>query len=57
MGFAGYPNETSNKLNEISKWNVWDILELDKNKINRYNRAEEWKLINLEWFIKRWICN
>ncbi len=51
-GFAGYPNESINFLDDINNWRIWDIFPWAKDNFDRLNRNEKWKLINIEWFLR-----
>ena len=50
-GFAGFPNETIEFLGEVDKWNVWDLLTLEKD-FEELSREKAWKYINIEWFLR-----
>ena len=56
IGFAGFPNETKTFLGDKSSWYIWEYLGWG-NYINEdLNLSEEWKIINLEWFL-RIVCD
>lgn len=50
-GFAGFPNETHEYLGNYNDWQIWDILNYKKN-VSELARADAWKFINLEWFLR-----
>ena len=52
IGFAGFPNETKKYLGKAKNWMVWDFLNWDHSSIDQFNIAEEWKVINIEWFLR-----
>ena len=52
MGFAGYPNETINKLGKLSDWHGWDYFGWAKDEFPNLNISESWKIINIEWFLR-----
>lgn len=52
IGFAGFPNETKNLLGKKNDWNIWNYLNWNKNINQELTISEEWKLINLEWFLR-----
>ena len=53
IGFAGFPNETKKFLGDSKNWLVWDHLSWQNSKLKKMNLAEEWKIINLEWFLRK----
>ena len=56
IGFAGFPNETQAFLGDKKGWKIWEYLDW-VNYINEdLSLAEEWKIINLEWFL-RIVCD
>ena len=52
IGFAGFPNETKAYLGDKKNWRIWEFLGW-KDYINfNLDQSEEWKIINLEWFLR-----
>ena len=52
IGFAGFPNETKAYLGDKKNWRIWEFLGW-KDYVNfDLNQSEEWKIINLEWFVR-----
>lgn len=52
IGFAGFPNETKNILGNRKEWNIWNYLNWSNYINQELTISEEWKLINLEWFLR-----
>ena len=52
IGFAGFPNETKCFLGDKENWNIWEYLDWGNYKNENFSLAEEWKIINLEWFLR-----
>lgn len=57
LGFAGYPNECSKFLPKMNKWYVFDLLEINYEEEKIFSRDELWKLINVEFFLRKVIYN
>ncbi len=55
-GFSGYPNHLKKKLTHSNFKYVKDFLEV-KNIKGRITKSLEWKLINLEIFLEKYIKN
>lgn len=54
IGFAGYPNESVSALGNIEGWSVWNYFPEIYDHYSSMNRSEEWKIINIEWFLRQW---
>ena len=54
QGFSGFPNESIKYIGNISDFIAIDYLSIDPEKINIQNlsREEEWKMINIEYFLR-----
>lgn len=52
IGFAGFPNETKAYLGDRNNWRVWEFLDWKEFMNFDFDQAEEWKIINLEWFLR-----
>ena len=53
MGFSGFPNESMDYLGLLTDWRVFELLPLVKKLWGR-DRATNWKIINIEWFLRVW---
>jgi len=56
-GFAGFPNESKKYLGNVKTWLVWDQLKWHYSEIKNMTITEEWKVVNIEWFLRRVIDN
>ena len=54
QGFSGFPNESATYLGEIEDFLVFDFLGISKDILKKQDlsRDTEWKLINLEYFLR-----
>ena len=54
QGFAGFPNESARYLGDIEDYIVLNVLEIAPENIKKdaIGRSTEWKLINLEFFLR-----
>ena len=55
QGFAGFPNESIKYLGDVRDFIALDFLDFNKNSIdfNNINRDIMWKLINVEYFLRK----
>ena len=56
-GFAGFPNESKKYLGNVKSWLVWDQLKWHYSEIENMTINEEWKVVNIEWFLRKVIDN
>ena len=54
QGFSGFPNESAIYLGDIEDFMVFDFLDISKDILKKQNlsRDTEWKLINIEHFLR-----
>ena len=52
QGFSGFPNDTRVLLNKNLFFRVNKLFNTDFNKDGKFTRELEWKLLNLEFFLK-----
>ena len=54
QGFSGFPNESAIYLGNIEDFMVFDFLDISKDILKKQSlsRDTEWKLINLEYFLR-----
>ena len=57
QGFSGFPNEAKSLLGKNKNYNMLKNIKLNYKKYKKYHnfRAYEWKLINIELFLRH--CN
>ena len=52
QGFSGFPNESGAFLGDQKYFLTPDILKIPKKELLNLDRATEWKLINMEYFLR-----
>ena len=52
QGFSGFPNESGAFLGDEKYFITPDILKISKNELLNLDRSTEWKLINMEYFLR-----
>jgi len=52
QGFSGFPNESGAFLGDKKYFITPDILKISKNELLNLDRSTEWKLINMEYFLR-----
>ena len=55
IGFSGFPNESKVYLGDPKDWFVFDVFPFMIDWMKK-DRALEWKVINIEWFLRVWFC-
>jgi hypothetical protein len=53
QGFTGFPNESGEYLGSIEDYMVFDTLGIKKPSQIAFSRETNWKLINLEYFLRQ----
>ena len=57
QGFSGFPNESSIYLGDTKDFKVFEYLNISKDILKNENipRDLEWKLINIEYFLRQYL--